>query len=169
VQTSIKLALQNVRDIPETDVVAILHIAATPHLRQGSTEQDPDAMQVDITDAASIPTLAQVLALCVNYVSSAPALRLAFKQKFRGPENMLAVLEVLEHWLSRWNQKGVKLIADVGEVRKSAHGVLVATSIPTGKKSDLPALDKVPFLCSPAALCTLTEIHIDCCLSPSAA
>lgn len=147
-QPSIILALQNVKDIPEVDIVTCLHYIIAVYQPRNTTNQN--VMDVDTGSAAlKPPTLAQFLVLCVKYDSSTAALRLAFRQKLCDAEDVLAVLEVLEQWMLRWSQKASKLAVASKQTKKNEHGVVVPVLQPLGAKSDPPPQDKVRQICQP--------------------
>lgn len=102
-QESIISALQNVPDIPETDLVRLLSDVVTSHRQRRSP--DDNEMQVD----DRTPSLAHFLYTFVNYATSPPMLRLALKQHLTDARDVVCVLEVLEGWVKRWGAKTLDL------------------------------------------------------------
>ncbi|VDB97147.1 unnamed protein product [Peniophora sp. CBMAI 1063] len=90
----LQLALTTVIDIPESDVLDALRSIVVAHVRSSS---GTDEMQVDGTP--STPALAPFLGLAVRYSTSIAPLRLAIRQYLPEPENVVAVLEIIDDWL----------------------------------------------------------------------
>ncbi|KAI0068609.1 hypothetical protein BV25DRAFT_1792127 [Artomyces pyxidatus] len=124
---TLELALKTVIDISETDLISVLRPAVTAYREQhsalGSIAMDVDASP----DVASLPS---ILSSCVSYSTSAPALRLAFRQQLPGSENVTCILEVLDAWLEKSStlQSGLALAEAVS---KNAHGVSIVSFLRT--------------------------------------
>ena len=131
------LALKSVIDIPESEVMSLLHASAAVS-RQ--TAADENAMQVDAPGNSSIPTLPTVLALCVTYSMSAPALRLAIRQKVPDAAELTAILQVLKEWIDAWCAEDVQLLPQ--RTKKDSHGALIA-AVDEKQKGSMPPLEKV--------------------------
>ena len=100
------LALKTVIDVPEDDVVLLLHASAAAARKKTS---DDNAMQVDAPADSSIPALPSVLALCVTYTMSAPALRLAIRQHISDAGELTLILQILKQWIDTWCEEDVSL------------------------------------------------------------
>lgn len=81
-------------------------------------------MQVDPVSSDSVPSFSALLFTCVSYATSPAPLRLALRQHIPAAEDMMAVLEVLERWISEWNTVALKLVPST--VVKNPKGVTVA-------------------------------------------
>ncbi|KZV76037.1 hypothetical protein PENSPDRAFT_646585 [Peniophora sp. CONT] len=92
----LQLALKTVIDIPESDFLAALRPVVVAHVKSSTGD---DEMQVD--GSLSPPALAPFLALVVAYPTSPAPLRLAIRRHLSAPENVVAVLEVLDGWLDQ--------------------------------------------------------------------
>ncbi len=94
-------------------------------------------MQVD----SGVPSLSTVLQLVITYPTSAPALRLAIRQRIADADELTAILKILTRWVGeRCNEEKTQLLPS--EVRKDMNGVLVPV-LAEKPKGDLPSLDKV--------------------------
>ncbi|KAJ7915522.1 hypothetical protein B0H13DRAFT_2454868 [Mycena leptocephala] len=84
-----------------------------------------DAMEVDPPPLGAIPKLSTFLNACVRYQTSPATLRAAMHQYLKQPEDVVAVLEVLDGWLGR--SKGAEVIAlpPKKSVHKDEHGIVV--------------------------------------------
>ncbi|KAJ7118777.1 hypothetical protein C8R44DRAFT_853923 [Mycena epipterygia] len=116
---AIQLCPTNVRDLVESDFMFILQFVAE-HSR--NTE---DAMEVDSSALGAIPTLPTFLSACVQYPTSSATLRAAMHQYLKQPEDVVAVLEVLEGWVGRWKTAEVIALPSKKSVGKDEHGVTV--------------------------------------------
>ncbi|OSX59323.1 hypothetical protein POSPLADRAFT_1075545 [Postia placenta MAD-698-R-SB12] len=133
---SIVLAIDTVSDLPEPDL-AVLLASVVSHHRLAAP--DEDAMQVDAP--ATPPALASFLAQCATYPTAPSALKVALHQSLPAAEDVVCVLAVLDAWIARWGQAGVKLLPD--HVAKDAHGVPVPLYDEAGAGADMPPLDKI--------------------------
>ncbi|KIP07738.1 hypothetical protein PHLGIDRAFT_127500 [Phlebiopsis gigantea 11061_1 CR5-6] len=135
---SLLLSLKTVMDIPEADVIGLLHTSiSAPRQKQA----DDNAMQVDATTPDTfVPSLQTVLALCVTYTMSAPALRLAIRQHLPDAAELTVVLQALHEMVNAWCDEDVLLLPD--RTKKDPHGALVPV-IEEKQKGALPPLDKV--------------------------
>jgi hypothetical protein len=141
IKSSVLLALRTVRDIPELDMVALLHAVVVAD-RQAPLV-DIDSMQVDVPTApssTSIPSLIEFLAPCVSYTCSAPTLRIAFRQHLREAEDVLSVLSVLDDWLERWHGRDMPLIGDPSQAKQDPAGIVHTSQV---VDIDLPSLSQV--------------------------
>ncbi|KAG5648709.1 hypothetical protein DXG03_000056 [Asterophora parasitica] len=134
---SIALALTNVIDLSEAEIVESIQLVVARHRAQ---IQDDDAMEVDST--SDLPSLPSFLALCISYNTTPPALRSALRVYFKEAEDILAVLKVLEIWLKQWTKRDVKLLPSKKDLSKNEHGVPVLKE-KEEVHGDLPALPKV--------------------------
>ncbi|KAF5387687.1 hypothetical protein D9615_000759 [Tricholomella constricta] len=139
---SICLALTNVIDLSETEIMECLHSVVVRHrLDERVASQDDGAMDVD--SISDLPSLPSFLALCVGYTTTPPALRSAMRQYFKEAEDILAVLKVLETWLKQWAKRDVKLLPSKKDLSKNEHGVPVLREQEKDIHCDLPPLAKV--------------------------
>jgi hypothetical protein len=140
-QPNIELALRNVVDVPESDVISLLKLAVDAS-RQSATHE----MDVDITSTVSsptaIPSLPTILAACTNYTTSPAALRLAFNEKLGEAEDVVAVMGVLDSWMETWHDRPVPLGPSISELRKNEQGIYISTESTTDE-GGLPSMDKV--------------------------
>ncbi|KAJ7221708.1 hypothetical protein GGX14DRAFT_670888 [Mycena pura] len=122
-QNAIEMCTQTVIDLAESDLMLILQTVAEHSRAKGAA----DAMDVDALPPplGTIPELPTFLNACVRYRTSPTALRVAIHQHLVQSEDVLAVLEVLDSWLSHW--KGAEIIAlpSKKSIYKDAHGVPV--------------------------------------------
>lgn len=131
------LALRTVIDIPETDLASFLHdvIVARP-----KSSGEDDSMQVDSAANPSIPSLPDLLALCVTYPTSAAAMRVAVRKHLREADGLVDILEILLEWVERWCSEEMKFFPE--KARKNERGFLVPV-VENHKIEDIPPLDKV--------------------------
>lgn len=105
--------METVRDLTETDIISVLHKVTIAHLRRTppGSSPDVDAMQVDSspTQIQDTPSLEEYLGRCVSYDTSASGLRLALRKNLGEVEETVAVLQVLESWMRKWNEAEDKL------------------------------------------------------------
>jgi hypothetical protein len=134
-----ELALKNVQDVSEADVMQVLKAVVTHHR---DSEADANAMQIDSVPT-DIPPLPNFLLLCVSYKMSPRAMQLAMRQHLRDAADIVCVLEVLENWLSVWGTKDVPLLPDENNVKKLGGVYVLMPS--EDKESDLPSLEKVSY------------------------
>lgn len=128
------LAIDNVIDIPETDLISVLKLAIASHRQRGSG----DAMQVD-SPSEGVPPLFNVLASCVRCPSSPAALRTAIHAQLSDAEDVCCVLEILDGWMVIWASMDAQLLP--ANVSKDSQGVLEAVLSPNDV--GIPPLDKV--------------------------
>lgn len=131
------LALKTVIDVPESDVISLLHSSAVVARQMRS---DDSAMQVDAAADSSIPPLPSVLSLCTTYTISAPALRLAIRQHLSDAAELTVILHVLSEWIDAWCAEDVSLLPE--RTKKDLHGALVPI-LEEKQKGALPPLVKV--------------------------
>lgn len=131
------LSLKTVIDVPETDVVSLLHSSAAAARQKHA---DDSVMQIDATADSSVPALTSVLSLCTMYTMSAPALRLAIRQHLSDAAELTAILQMLNEWIDTWCAEDVALLPE--RTKKDLHGALIAV-LEEKEKSALPPLEKV--------------------------
>ena len=121
------LALKTVIDIPEQDMVLILHDV----IRDTSTRVPNDAMQID---SAMMPALTDVLSLCVDYPISAPSFRLSIHRQIREADELNVLLEILLGWMQRWCSEDVVCLLPAKvtpkKVRRSPDALYPSTLMP---------------------------------------
>lgn len=144
-QASILVALKSVIDIPEDNLVSLLSVAVGISARKGKNSSANDsAMDVDAGSDSSTPALSAVLPLCVNYSTSAAALRLAFRQRLNDADALISVLEMLLEWLRSYSEDEPQLLPE--RTKKDLHGALIpAFEEKKNRKNMLPPLEKVRF------------------------
>ncbi|KAJ6488497.1 hypothetical protein C8R47DRAFT_1274615 [Mycena vitilis] len=118
---AIELCTKTVTDLAESDLIYILQLVAE-HSRKVA---GADAMEVDAPPSGAIPKLPTFLNTCVRYHTSRAALRAALHQHLKQPEDVVAVLEVLDGWVGRWKGAEVIALPSKKSVRKDEHGVFV--------------------------------------------
>lgn len=142
-QQSISVTLETVPDISEAEIISLLHEVASHHRKntQHASGND-DAMQTDSKSPSSPPPLADFLSSCVLYNTSPAPLRVAIRQNFSDAEDIVAVLKVLDEWITNSNTMKLKLLPTT--VIKNPKGVMVSKPN-QGKKTDGPQLGDVCF------------------------
>ncbi|KAH8096702.1 hypothetical protein BXZ70DRAFT_331420 [Cristinia sonorae] len=135
---SMLLSLKNVIDIPETHLTTFLHDVI---VSKSKAQDGDDSMQVDSSSAVtSLPNLQDLLALCVTYPTSAPAMRVAIRKHLREADELVTILKVLVKWTEMWCEEESKFLP--AETKKDEHGVLVPLIEEKGN-GNIPPLDKV--------------------------
>ncbi|KAK7035764.1 hypothetical protein R3P38DRAFT_2908933 [Favolaschia claudopus] len=119
--TSIDLCTSHVTDLTETELIFTLQSIAE-HNRKS---HGADAMQVDASPLGTIPTLSAFLNACVRYPTSPPNLRTAVHQYLSQPEDLVAVLEILDNWLGRWKGAEVIALPPTKSTGKNEDGIVV--------------------------------------------
>lgn len=137
------LALKTVIDVPESDVVSLLHSSVVVARQMQS---DDNAMQVDAATDSSIPPLSSVLSLCTTYTMTAPALRLAIRQQLSDAAELTAILQTLCEWIDAWCAEDITLLPE--RTKKDLHGALVP-ALEEKQKGALPPLEKASTQCDP--------------------
>ncbi|KAJ6546982.1 hypothetical protein B0H19DRAFT_953737 [Mycena capillaripes] len=118
---AIELCTKNVIDLTESDLMFILQFVA-----EHSRKMDgADAMEVDPSPLGAIPQLPTFLNACVRYQTSPATLRVAMHQYLTQPEDVVAVLEVLDGWVGRWRGAEVIALPPKKSIQKDEHGVVV--------------------------------------------
>ncbi|KAF7353680.1 hypothetical protein MVEN_01052900 [Mycena venus] len=120
---AIELSTTHVLDLSESDLMFVLQFIAS-HSRNADAGAG-DAMEVDPSPLGAIPTLPSFLAACVRYQTSPAALRAAIHQHLTQPEDVVAVLEVLDGWVGRWKGAEVITLPPKKILRKNEDGVVV--------------------------------------------
>ncbi|KAJ6606417.1 hypothetical protein DFH09DRAFT_8080 [Mycena vulgaris] len=118
--TAIELCTPNVIDLAESDLMSILQFIAE-HSRYTSS----DAMEVDPPALGAVPKLSTFLNACVRYQTSPATLRAAMYQHLTQPEDVVAVLEVLDGWMVSWKGAEVIALPSKRNLVKDEHGVTV--------------------------------------------
>ena len=131
------LAMKTVIDLSEAEVMSLLQASAAATQRRVT---DESAMQIDAVADSSVPALPVVLSLCVTYVMSAPALRLAIRQNISDAAELNAILQVLKGWIDAWCNEDVQLLPT--RTKKDLHGAIIAV-FEDKQKAALPPLEKV--------------------------
>ncbi|KAH9948785.1 hypothetical protein B0H21DRAFT_777679 [Amylocystis lapponica] len=129
---SAAMALIAVIDIPEDDMVLSLRIAIVHHHQTHAAADD--SMQVDPAPSASdLPSLHDLLALCISYPSSPGALRVALRTHLPDAVDLVPILAILDRWVARGCAEDAPFLSDTH--LKDAHD---------GRPPDgVPPLDKV--------------------------
>lgn len=95
------------------DIISVLHKVVVAHLERTkpTSSFDTDAMEIDPPSAQTqdTPSLEEYFSRCVSYDTSAPALRLALRKNLGDVEETVAVLQVLESWMRKWDENENKL------------------------------------------------------------
>ncbi|KAF8638582.1 hypothetical protein AX17_002124 [Amanita inopinata Kibby_2008] len=160
---SIELALENVLDVAETEIVEALWDVVVSNQGQSSRNRnaaDPDAMQVDNHTGAStansdVPSLPSFLSRCVTYRATPAHLRLALRQQqlrsnpsssvpvatFSTAESGLVILRVLVGWMRDWANRDIKLMPS--DVKRRSDGAWVIGSGKKWKEDSAPELSKI--------------------------
>ncbi|RDB20161.1 hypothetical protein Hypma_012958 [Hypsizygus marmoreus] len=137
---SIELALSNVLDLSEAEILDCLYSVVVKHRQNDiASLNDADAMQVDTV--SDLPSLPAFLSLCVTYSTSPPALRLAIRNSLKEAEDILAVLNVLADWITKWSKREVKLLPSKKDMSKNEAGIPVLNTREVNR--DLPPLKSV--------------------------
>lgn len=136
-QSSIALAFEHVVDLPENDIMILLHVVIN--------NQDPDttAMDVDSAPSASekVPSLVAFLASCIRYPSSPPTLRAAIRKHISGAEEVTMILSVIENWIDVWATVDQPLLPS--KVVKNKNRDKLAIPEKDADVTNLPTLPKV--------------------------
>lgn len=149
-------ALKTVNDIPEDHLVSFLSATIpTPRQREKLPLTDEQAMDVDslpptatsnINSSTPPPPLSTVLALCITYPTSAPALRLAIRTHLNDASALTSVLQVLVEWVRGYVEEEERRFLPEG-TKRDAHGALVPVDAEKEKerkeKRKAPGLQKV--------------------------
>ena len=91
------MALTNVTDLPESDLISLLSQVVTAH--QEASEGDENVMEVDI--ASSPPSLSAFLAQCVLYPATPAQQRSALRRHLPDAAAVLPVLQILDNWIAQ--------------------------------------------------------------------
>ncbi|KAF7359249.1 hypothetical protein MSAN_01267200 [Mycena sanguinolenta] len=118
---AIELCTTHVTDLAESDLMLILQFIAE-HSRKAA---GADTMEVDSSPLGAIPTLSSFLSACVRYPTSPAALRAAIHQHLKQPEDVVAVLEILDDWVRRSRGAEIISLPSKKSVRKNEDGVVV--------------------------------------------
>ncbi|KAJ7491244.1 hypothetical protein FB451DRAFT_1514944 [Mycena latifolia] len=119
--TAIELCTTNVVDLAESDLMSILQFVAEHSRKMG----EDDAMEVDPPALGAVPKLPTFLNACVRHRTSPATLRAAMHQHLTQPEDVVAVLEVLDGWMMGWKGAEVIALPSKKSVLKNEHGVTV--------------------------------------------
>ncbi|KAF8076806.1 hypothetical protein FPV67DRAFT_1472732 [Lyophyllum atratum] len=139
---SIEMALANVTDLSEAEVMETLHLIVVRHRQNEKVaSQGDNAMDVDAL--SDLPSLPSFLTSCVTYTTTPPALRSAIRLYFKEAEDSLAVLKVLGNWIKQWSKRNVRLLPSKKDISKNEHGVLIMKERERDVSSELPPLSNV--------------------------
>lgn len=138
-QQSIELALENVIDLSEAEIMESLQSVVARH--HSNVAQDDNVMEVDsVTDVSSLPLF---LSLCVSYTTTPPALRSAIRRSLKEAEDICAVLRVLENWIKQWSNRESRLMPSKKDIVKNSRGVFIVKEKEKEGTRDLPSLSNV--------------------------
>ena len=152
-----ELALQNVNDIPEAELIDTLRDCILVHfaMRKGDgSTMDVDHAQRSLNTPLSLD---RMVSLLVGYPVSGPPFRMALRETLSNAEEITAVLEVLATWVQAWGEK--EAVVPVND-RVGEHGLMKRASKAAkrdGKERGLPRLDLVSLFSSPFR-CTYTNL-----------
>jgi hypothetical protein len=119
-----------------------LHLVVVRHRQnEVAASNDAEAMQVD--SVSDLPTLPAFLTSCITYSTSPAILRSAVRRSLKEAEDILAVVKVLESWISQWGKRDIRLLPSKKDIAKNEHGVLVLKAKEKEIHRDLPPLPKV--------------------------
>ncbi|KAI0832732.1 hypothetical protein BC628DRAFT_1309590 [Trametes gibbosa] len=126
---TISLAMRTVSDLPETDVIALLHKVVVAHPKTSpANDADSNAMQVDsATSSTPTPTLPKFLAQCVVYPFTPALQRVAVRKHFPDASDLVPILETLDAWIVQHTEDDAPL----------------APRPAPSPEPDLPPLDKI--------------------------
>ncbi|KAJ7063545.1 hypothetical protein C8F01DRAFT_1133448 [Mycena amicta] len=116
---AIQLCTQTVVDLTESDLIFVLRAVIE---RSRAT---PSTNAMDIDTLGSIPSFPSFLNSCVRYRTSSTALRIALHQHLTQPEDVLAVLEIIDKWIVHWRSAEVVVMPSKKNVRKDPFGASV--------------------------------------------
>ncbi|KAF8272086.1 hypothetical protein EI94DRAFT_1567074 [Lactarius quietus] len=127
---AVTLTLKNVLDIPEVQVIKLVHSIHGYGPPSGAHDMQIDAM---ISDAE----VSSIMAACVSYPSSDAALRVAIKEQLNHAESIMPILVTIDDWL-------VKISSRETSLESSGQTITTAAPIAPGpEKADIPPLDKI--------------------------
>ncbi|KAJ7043095.1 hypothetical protein C8F04DRAFT_1073671 [Mycena alexandri] len=138
--TAIELCTTTVTDLSEADLMFILQHVAQHHRHAVSST---DAMDLDPPTLGAILKLPTFLNACVRYQTAPATLRAAMHQYLTQPEDVVAVLEVLDGWVGRWKVGQVVALPPKASLRKNEHGVAVLKEGWQKDPTEYPPLIKV--------------------------
>ena len=166
-QLGVKLAFQNVNDIPEAELVDTLRGCILAHfvMRRG----DEPTMDTDHTHRSpTMPlSLSSMVSLLVRYPVSGPPFRVALREILSKAEEITAVLEVLSTWVQAWGEKGAMIHIDDGITERDLIRRVSKAAKSEGNEGGLPRLDLVCFVfitfsCAHSLVsCTLSKVFAD--------
>ncbi|TDL29372.1 hypothetical protein BD410DRAFT_709844 [Rickenella mellea] len=138
---TIHLALKKVVDIPESVLMHHLHIVVSAHRQKSSA----DSMAIDQPPShAKIPPLPTFFAACLGYSTSGPALRISIRKHFSGAEDLICLLEQLEHWVVQWSTRDMPVSFD--DVVTNENGVHIAKAGRDAKRVQRRRAEALPDL-----------------------
>ncbi|KAJ7090344.1 hypothetical protein B0H15DRAFT_930478 [Mycena belliarum] len=138
---AIELCTTTVVDLAEADLMSILQFVAE-HSRKIVVD---DSMDVDPPALGAVPKLPAFLNACVLYQTAPSMLRAAIHQHLTQPEDLVAVLEVLDKWMLAWRGAEVIALPSKKSVVKNEHGIIVLKDGWQKKDDALPPLINVLF------------------------
>ncbi|EJF62319.1 hypothetical protein DICSQDRAFT_58264 [Dichomitus squalens LYAD-421 SS1] len=118
---TVTLAMRNVTDLPENDIIALLSRVVKAH----TSSNDDNAMQVDSAASTTTPAIPTFLAQCVVYPFTPALQRTAIRKHLSDATSLTPVLEVLDGWI----------------VQRTADDALLSVSDSTDPQN-VPPLDK---------------------------
>ncbi|KIM35166.1 hypothetical protein M413DRAFT_20795 [Hebeloma cylindrosporum] len=144
---SIELAFSTVLDISESELMETLQTVVSRH-RETPATAARDAMDVDSPPSSSgdaVPSLPIFLQHVASYPTSRGPLVLAFRTYMKEPEDLMAVLQVLNTWLVRRSKMDERLLPTKKDLRKTEQcvWVVVGRKGDKDKKEDIPSLEKI--------------------------
>ncbi|KAH9977689.1 hypothetical protein BGW80DRAFT_1249407 [Lactifluus volemus] len=132
---AIDLALKNVLDLPEADLVKLLRSAQKDNRPSGAHDMQVDAKSSDASAFSSI------LAACISYPTSDAALRLAMREQLNDPDSIVPILTLLDEWLAELSSREASIIFDPDTIGNEASVVVPAELRPSDL--EIPPLVKV--------------------------
>ena len=141
-----ELALRNVNDIPEAELIDTLRDCISAHfaMRRG------DKSTMDADHAHRSPTtplsLDRMVSLLVRYPVSGPPFRVALREILSKAEEIAAILEVLSTWVQAWGEKGAMIHVDDEINQRDLMRRVSKVAKSVGNEGGLPRLDLVSFV-----------------------
>jgi hypothetical protein len=146
-QVGVELALRNVNDIPEAELIDTLRDCISAHV----AEQKGDRPTMDVDRPQRSPntplSLDRMLSLLVRYPVSGPPFRLALREILSNAEEITVVLRVLATWVAAWGEEGAMTHVDN---KINTQGLTRASkgAESEGEEGCLPRLDLVRVACT---------------------
>ncbi|GLB34213.1 hypothetical protein LshimejAT787_0110970 [Lyophyllum shimeji] len=140
---TIQLALANVIDLAEAEIMESLHFIVARHKTNEKTEAAQEDNAMDVDSLSELPSLPAFLSSCVTYTTTPPALRSAMRQFLKEAEHIVLILKVLENWIKQLSKRDIKLLPTKKDLGKNEHGVAVLKERKREVNRDLPPLPNV--------------------------